>query len=429
MSTHKIYQVTEAQFKALLEKKKVERAILKEMIEKIDQKRATLNESAALNEGIIETIGDYVRKGLMTTALVASLLASNKVNAQQLQAAGVPQNQIELAQGGGDGGSSTQSKIPLEKIEARLLQAMKRAGLKGTIDSYNKLTPQQKQTILTGIQGKIKSLDDVDQYNRVSIGGWTKNQNTAQNAIQFDQQHQVKIEVDTSASIVSVPMKNFFKFNSSELTNPQEAQAFLKENLGNFQVVDSIVINSSSSTLRNTGEAEGMTWKELSQKRAESIVGVLNGTQFDLGNQGVNEPQTVTTEMITVNSDGANGDGTSGPKSPYEVSPEVVAAYNQKGIDASFWKSAATEAPLQNKAEYEKFQMVDIVIYGRIVTSNTEDVPSYRYIVLNVAKEGGKVELKGDTKKADVSKCPVKFKETKVKMPKGSVLQGMKTKR
>lgn len=428
--SNKVYYITESQFKALMEKKKAEKLVLKEMLEEIKQKKLSLRESAELiNEGIIDTLKNYVRKGLMTTAVIASLLASNQVNAQQLQAAGVPQSQIELAQGGsGDqsAGSETGSQIPLNKIEDRLLRAMKRAGLKGSLEKYNKLTPQQKQKILTGIQGKIKSLDDVDKYNSVSIGGWTQNQQSGDGVIQFDQQNQVKIAVDTSDVMVSVPLKGLFNSNSSELTNPEEARQFLIEQFGNFVVVDSIVIDASSSTLRNTGAAEGKTWMELSQERANSIVQVINGVSFDLGNQGVNNPQQITTNMININVKGDNGDGTSGPKSPFEVNPQVVAAYQARGIDPKFWQSAAKENPLADKSQYENFQKVDIVIYGRIVTTNTEDVPSYRYIVLQTRQEGGHVKVKGNNKKADVSKCPVKFKTPKVKVPKGSVLQGMR---
>lgn len=424
MPTPKIYYITESQFKALIERKKSEKVLLSKILEEIDQKKKSLNEATAINEGIIDTIKSYVRKGMITTALIASLLASNQVNAQQLQAAGVPKAQIEQAINK-DGGSGTESQIPLDKIESHLLHAMKRAGLDGSIASYQKLNPEQKQKILTGIQGKIKTIDDVDKYNSISIGGWTKNQQGGDDAVQFDVNHQVKISVDTSEAIVTVPLKNLFEFNSPKLSNPDEAKQFLVDNLGNFSVVDSIVVNASSSTLRNTGEAEGMTWKELSQKRADALIAVLNGAQFDLGGQGVNNPQTINSSIITVNINGTNGDGTSGPKSPYETNPQVVAAYQQKGIDPIYWKSAAKDAPLANKADYEQYQMVDVVIYGRIVTTNTEDVPSYRYIVMSVRQEGGHVKIKGNNKKADISKCPVKFKVAKTNMPKGSVLQGM----
>lgn len=424
MPTPKIYYITESQFKALIERKKSEKVLLSKILEEISQKKKSLNEAAAINEGIIDTIKNYVRKGMITTALISSLLASNQVNAQQLQAAGVPKAQIEQAINK-EGGSSTESQIPLEKIESHLLHAMKRAGLDGSIASYQKLTPEQKQKILTGIQGNIKSLDDVDKFNRISIGGWTKTQQGGDNTIEFDQQHQIKMTVDTSSTIVSVPLINFFNKNSAQLSNPEELKTYLEENFNNFTVIDSVVVTTSSSTLRNTGEAEGMTWKELSQKRAESIINVVKGTEYDLGGQGVNPKQVITADMIKINTNGTNGDGSSGPKSPYEVNPQVVAAYQQRGIDPIYWKSAATEAPLQNTAEYEKFQKADIIIYGRIVTTNTEDVPSYRYIVMNVAQEGGKMKVNHDTKKADISKCPVKFKVAKTNVPKGSVLQGM----
>ena len=65
-----------------------------------------------LNEAIVDTLRKYWKKGLLTTAVMASLLANN-VNAADLRSAGVPQNQIELAQQnvGGDEGDETQQQF------------------------------------------------------------------------------------------------------------------------------------------------------------------------------------------------------------------------------------------------------------------------------------------------------------------------------
>jgi hypothetical protein len=66
---------------------------------------------------------------------------------------------------------------------------------------------------------------------------------------------------------------------------------------------------TSASRYRNTGQAEQMSFKELSEARAQSvykyIVNQLSSIVPDIGNVGV-----------TINSNGRNGDGSSGPNPP-----------------------------------------------------------------------------------------------------------------
>lgn len=421
MNTNKIIFITEHQFKALVELKKKEKTILTNIIEDIRKHNGTLNEASLIEEGIVDTLKNYASKGLMTTALIASLLASNNVNAQQLQAAGIPQEQIVQAS------NKSNSDIPLNKIENRLIHIMKQNNLKGSLDAYQKLDHQQKQNILQGIKSKIKSIDDVDKFDYASIGNWQKSQMTNPNAIQFDQKSQQVISVDTIISLVTVPLQQSFIMNSAELSNPKEVQDAIKEMLNAFTEVDSVIIESSSSTLRNRGDFENLTWQQSSQKRAEAIVNLINGLEHDLGGQGVNPKQTITPEMIKINASGQNGDGTSGPKSPYEVDSQATQSYQQRGIDSKFWQSAAKEAPLQNIEDYNQYQYVNISIKGRIVETDTQDIPSYRYIVLMVKENGGNIKLEqGTQKKQDYSKCPVKITTPKVKLPKGSMLQARK---
>jgi len=405
MSTNRTYYITESQFKALVESKKKEKLVCTQIMEEIRKKRSSLNEAALIEEGIVDTIKSYATKGLLTAAVISTLLANN-VNAQQLMAAGVPKEKIEQVSG-----QQTDGDIPLAKIENRLIRVMKKNGLEGSLNAYNKLSPEQKQNILNGIKSKIKSLEDVDKFNYASIGGWQKNQDNNPNAIQFDQNSQQVIRVDTVISTMSVPLKRTFKPNSAQLESPEQVKAQVQEMMNMFTEVDSVIIEASSSTLRNRGEFEGMTWQQSSQKRAETIVSLINGMEQDLGGQGVNKKGAITAEKIKINVAGQNGDGTSGPKSPYEVDPQAVASYQQRGIDASLWKSNAQEAPLENLEEYDQYQYVNVVIKGRIVETETEDVPSYRYIFLKVKDMGIKLNVeKGSNKPADVSKCPVQFK-------------------
>lgn len=400
----KTYYITESQYRTLVESKREQKKTLDAISEELDKKRSTLTEAAMLNEGIIDTIKKYLRAGALTAGIVASLLASQKVNAQQLQQAGVPTEMVQKAQQ--QAARFNPSQMTTKQIEDRMIQIMKKNNLQGSLNTYQKLSPQQKQNVLTGIQSKIKSLDDI---NHISFGNWEKYDRSANpNAIQFDQKSEQKISVETVDSVATIPMMRHFVFNSNTLQNPEQVRDSLSKQLANFSDITRIEIISSSSTLRNKHEAEGKTWKQLSQERAEAIANILIGQNIDLGGQGKNLIGKITPEMVKINSNGTNGDGTSGPKSPYEVNPEYIKSYQERGIDPKFWQSAAKEDALPETEidQYNQYQYVNIVIYGRVVTTETTDVPSYRHVYLSIKKEGGKIETGQDKKVQDYSKCP-----------------------
>lgn len=403
----KTYYISESQFRALVESKQKERKTLLSITEEIDLKRKTLTESTLLNEGIIDTIKKYWRTGMLTAGILASLLASQKVDAQQLQQAGIPTELVQQAQ---EKVKYNPSEMSTKQIEDRLVQIMKRNNLQGSLKQFQNLPPQQKANVLNGIKSKIKSLDDI---NHISFGNWEQWERADNpNTVQFDKKTTEKIRVETVDTVSTIPVQSYFAFNSFKLQNPQAAQDYLKSLVAGYTEIDSIQIISSSSTLRNKHDAENMTWKELSQARAEAISQLLVGQNVDLGGEGVNIVGKITPEMIRINSDGTNGDGTSGPKSPYEVNQEYVQSYQSRGIDPKFWKSAATDEALPETQidQYNQYQYVIVKIFGRIVTTQTDQVPSYRYVMLTVKKSGGKVETGHDKKVADVSQCPVKIK-------------------
>lgn len=84
------YIITEEQYKRLIGKKQTQK-VVKEIVEKIDRMRNNLNEGKLLNEGIVDTLKTYLRKGLLTTSVIAGLLESHRVSTQDLANAGVPQ--------------------------------------------------------------------------------------------------------------------------------------------------------------------------------------------------------------------------------------------------------------------------------------------------------------------------------------------------
>ncbi len=81
----------------------------------------------------------------------------------------------------------------------------------------------------------------------------------------------------------------------------------------------SVHVESSASTLKNTGKAAQMTHLELSRKRAESAADFV--TQ-ELASQGA----ALQDDQVTLGFTGANGNGTSGPSSPYPCSDPKLCA-------------------------------------------------------------------------------------------------------
>lgn len=95
---------------------------------------------------------------------------------------------------------------------------------------------------------------------------------------------------------------------------------------GTRMCIKNISINASASRFRNRGEAQNMTFKQLSDARAKSTYeflieqyqkikgnSTLNGTKWEHGGTQWCEG----TPKFVINSDGQNGDGTSGPNPPY----------------------------------------------------------------------------------------------------------------
>lgn len=115
------------------------------------------------------------------------------------------------------------------------------------------------------------------------------------------------------------------------------------------------VIATSASRYRNTGEAEQMNFKELSQARAESVYSYI-----------VNELSSVipdiSTAKVTLNSNGRNGDGSSGPNPP---SPNQ---FSDGGGEPNSFK-----------------QNGDRVFNGQQPHSSPNDYEQYKYCIVQLA--------------------------------------------
>ncbi|NJO63290.1 MAG: hypothetical protein HC836_35270 [Richelia sp. RM2_1_2] len=400
--------ITESQYDKLIEVKTV-----KTITEKIAHARKTINESTAVNEAISDTLKSYLRKGLLTTAVIGGLL-SNNVSAQELAAAGVPPAQISQATEQIKG-----SGIDINKIDQALQNQLKKEA-PGVLNKYMSLPQEQKIATLKAIQGKIKSIGDLKNFDyRFILGSQLTPDKANDNLSQIGQDIVKTVSVDTVFTTVSNPVGNFFKFNTATIENPDSLRQMLQPIFDSYTRVDKIVIISSSSTLRNTKESEGKTWLQLSTDRANAVENVLTGMKTSCGNCG----QNVTTlgDQISINPNGTNGDGTSGPPSPFEANPKYVQRYQEMAATnpnyaPQFWKSKGQgEAlPMDQLDQYKQYQYVNIEVTGTVIKDKVEEMPYFDYLAMTVKKSGGKIKEAKKGEKQNVGVCKNKVKNVKV---------------
>lgn len=159
----------------------------------------------------------------------------------------------------------------------------------------------------------------------------------------------------TTNEVSSKPLGKLFADNDWEiLAGSPDAEALKKQTDAVMLMLKktdgrivSVHVESSASTLRNTGKAAQLTHLDLSRKRAESAADFV--TQ-ELLTQGV----TLDDDQVTLEYSGANGNGTSGPSSPFACSdpkqcatgscdapPELADAAKKGALDDKFYKKAA----------------------------------------------------------------------------------------
>jgi hypothetical protein len=154
----------------------------------------------------------------------------------------------------------------------------------------------------------------------------------------------------------------YFRDNEWELTEEGKADiqntifaqvdANIKANEGSRQCIDSLVIDSSASRFRNTGNAEKYSFAQLSKLRNDSV--------RDFIIQRLNEMGITlwcsTQNNIKQNINGNNGDGTSGPNPPNPL-PFILkgqSSMNPPSTDKT--KRNEFDEPHTTKEEYDVYK-------------------------------------------------------------------------
>lgn len=142
---------------------------------------------------------------------------------------------------------------------------------------------------------------------------------------------------ENNSAVVKEDFKNKIKGYLSEIMS----------NSGKGTQISKLTIETSASRYRNTDEAENLTFKELSEQRAEaaknSFIEIANSLGFDIKNIQIN-----------LNSDGSNKDGSSGPNPPNPY-PYVDGGNVKMNTPPTKPRNEFGE-PLNSPEEYEKYK-------------------------------------------------------------------------
>ena len=155
---------------------------------------------------------------------------------------------------------------------------------------------------------------------------------------------------------------------SKLLATPEadELSKCIKDRIAQGAKVHHISVNSSASSLNNTGDAEKRFCKKgflgLSEARAETAKNKILPGLFDKAGQGNFDLSKVT---VNVNANGANGDGTSGP-CVYEMK-------NGKEVLKPYYNTKAG----QEELDENRFVKVQVT-FEETTKKVTGDIPKYQ---------------------------------------------------
>lgn len=382
----KKYKITESQLNYLLEQRKTN-IIINEIASEINSYKKNLNESIQLNEAIVDVLKKYMKRGLLTGAVLTSLLTNNIATANDLISAGVPKDKIEQV-------SVDVDKFSDDEVYKELVRVLSTRGHerdKPTLEKLNKLDDKQKKEIINHIKSKIKDLKDISNYKYNVLV--RDKELSKKRDLTADISPDTKYEVDTVYFQINVNnLEKNFKNNSSDIINENELKDNFKKTFSGFYEINKIVIESSSNTLRNTGDFEGLTWLQGSTQRGEAIKNLITNIEYSLG--GNNPEKQISSNIIKIDATGENGDGTSGPKSPFESNEKYIKSYKDRNIPENLWKSNGKGEPYDNLEDYTKHNYVKVSIEGLAIDKNNKEIRSYEYFQM--------VEIKSPTFKINI---------------------------
>jgi len=216
---------------------------------------------------------------------------------------------------------------------AALAQSQKAQELASQDPDFASLSEEDKQAVLKYISSQIRGRENrVKDVDVVSLSGATvgeleqrrRKEIAARYREVVKDQDQAPRSTPEKTELVPTtvdmqPFGKLFADNDWELLEGSPEADALRKQIDDVMAklagakggVASIKIESSASTLRNTGKASKMTHLELSEKRARSAA------EFVRGYLASKHKVSLDDDQVFLDFKGANGNGTSGPSSPY----------------------------------------------------------------------------------------------------------------
>jgi hypothetical protein len=198
---------------------------------------------------------------------------------------------------------------------------------------------------------------------------------------------EMPLEAAPTQSYVDLNEEDFFEDNKTNLNQAQQQRIrerinqALKPAKGCKKIVKSVNVKTSASALANTGPVWGtpdkrFNFRALSEERAGNLAEMVSShlrTQSGLSGGGLKIEDSA--KVATTNSNGENGDGTSGP-CPYEMR-EVQAGDGSDSGKKKVVRKEGLEAGLK-KAKFARIHIETVDQCGPDQNSDPESQPPVR---------------------------------------------------
>lgn len=239
--------------------------------------------------------------------------------------------------------------------------------------TFAELSPEEREEAVQKIAAKIHGIRRrANKADIVTLDGKTLEELEAKRKARYKRYELVSSEETKGTeqdpprtelvtnSVGTAPFGRLFQDNEWDVVEGSEdAEALRKQ-------VDAILekakatggriigmhVESSASTLRNTGKAEAMTHAELSRARATEAAAFVKAHFLARAQEPLSDDQ------VTMDFSGSNGNGTSGPSSPYPCPAGVNKKFCPEGSGPA--PSPDCVAPEDLADFYDQFKYVKV---------------------------------------------------------------------
>lgn len=271
--------------------------------------------------------------------------------------------------------------------------------------TFKELSPEEKKEVIEHLAAKIHGIRRrVTKADIVTLDGKTLDELEAKRKTRYKrydlvssdetketEQDPPRTELVTN-SVGTSPFGKLFKDNEWELQEGSEDAQSLKQQvdkiLAQAKAIDGRVVSmhveSSASTLRNTGKAETMMHIDLSKARAQAAARFVNAYLSSLSQEALSG------EQVTLDFTGSNENGTSGPSSPYPCPADVNKKFCPEGKGSAPSSDCVPPEDLADFYDQFKYVKVSFDIMTEVVSTEpgaVHETSEARMILVNIQKK------------------------------------------